>query len=151
MSLRIRLLLLLSNYYHNFKFCIHVHAIIIGQVLLVVVSKDPYNELFHRFWLKEKKRHVCFSTDVMKCLDDMGLEYTVEYTDGVNDLSQCFEDGFKHPHQKSVLDFIAQTKMEQYPPRVVETSINYLSSIAYGKPKHTLIASRQDVVIVSKC
>lgn len=93
---------------------------------------------------------MCFSTDVMKQLDDMGVKYTLKFTDGAIDLSQHFKDDFKHPNQKWVLDFIAQTKMIRYPPLVAETSIKYLASIAYGNPDQTLIASRQDIIVISK-
>ena len=51
------------------------------------------------------------------------------------DLTDCFKNEFKEPHHKYLLDFFTHTRLDRYPPAVAQTCIDYLSSVAIGKPE----------------
>ena len=105
--------------------------------------QDPLNELFHHFWLHEQKRPVFFSASVTRQLDLRGICYTKHHLKGTLDLTECF------PGHKLILDFITQCKLKRYPPIITHTCIEYLSSIAKGKPESFLIAHVEDIINIS--
>ena len=70
----------------------------------------------------------------------MEVSYTLEIPNKMPlDMTGCFKDGFKDPAHRIVVDFIAQTKMAQYPASVFQVSVDYLYSIAEGKPDQVVI------------
>ena len=68
---------------------------------------------------------------------------------GEVNLTECFKDGFKKPQHKHLLDFIAHTKLERYPPAVAQTCIDYLSSVVVvrGKPEQYIVPRTTAVII----
>jgi hypothetical protein len=77
-----------------------------------------------------------------------GVSYTRESTAGVIDLTSYFMGGFQQANHKRILDFMAHAKLSSYPPAIAETCIEYLSSIAYGKPEKFLIPHIADVMLI---
>ena len=91
--------------------------------------------LYRRFWLHEHQWPLKFSDSVIESLATLGEKYTVELVEGFTDLTDCFKNDFKEPRHKYVLDFATHTRMDRYPPDVAQTCIDYLSSVAVGKPE----------------
>ena len=93
------------------------------------------------------------TSSVTSALDNMEVTYTMETPADIGlDLTPCFKEEFKHPFHKVVLDFIAQTKMAQYPPTVFQVSVDYLRSIAQGKPdKYVINHAVNWLVVEHKC
>ena len=104
---------------------------------LIVVSKShsPNSELYWRFWLHEHKWPLKFSNSIIESLNTLGENYEVELVEGCNDMTDCFKSNFKEPHHKYLLDYLTHTKVERYPPAVAQTCIDYLLSVAKGKPE----------------
>ena len=110
--------------------------IIIGLLLIINPEKTPLNELFHRFWLHENKKQVTFTKPfITQALDKLSVDYTITNNVGIIDLTQCYADNFQTQNQKYVLDFIVQSKLAKYPAEVTDICKQYLSLIAFGKPK----------------
>ena len=75
-------------------------------------------------------------SDFILCgLDHLGIKYEVSSVEGANDMTESFKDNFQQPRHKYLLDFVTHTKMDRYPPVVAQTCIDYLSSVAQGKPE----------------
>jgi SAM-dependent methyltransferase len=124
-----------------------------GLLVVIHANKSPANnttsgELYHRFWLHEHKRPLWFTPSITQALDSLGVSYTRDSTAGVIDLTSCFMGGFQQPNHKRILDFMAHAKLSSYPPAIAETCIQYLSSIAYGKPEKFLIPHIADVLLI---
>ena len=95
------------------------------------------------------KRPYHFTSSVTSVLDEMNVAYTLQSPSDIQiDLTECFREGFDHPSHSLVLDFIAQTKMSQYPASVRQVCIDYLQSIALGKPKQFVVNYSLDWLIV---
>ena len=105
------------------------------MIIVITKSRSPTNQLYSRFWLHEHQWPLKFSDSVIETLDNLGIKYEMDLIEGENDLTECFKDGFQKPHQKHILEFITHTRMDCYPPAVAQTCIDYLSSVAKGKPK----------------
>ena len=75
-----------------------------------------------------------FSETIVKILDNHGVKYEMDIIEGSSDMTECFKDGFKKPSYKYLLDFITHTKLERY-PAIAQTCIDFLSSVAKGKPE----------------
>ena len=70
----------------------------------------------------------------------MEVTYTMETPSKLPlDMTQCFKEEFNSPSHRIVVDFISQTKMAQYPASVFQVSIDYLYSIAEGKPDQVVV------------
>ena len=109
-------------------------------MLIVIPPSNPLCELCDRFWVHETKRPFFFTSHVTSTLDTMMVTYSVQTPPNILlDLTQCFEEGFHHSSHRIVLDFIVQTKLSQYPPSVAQICINYLYSIAQGRPARCVI------------
>ena len=119
-----------------------------GLLVIIHANEKISAELLHRFWNHTHKSQLWFTPSIIQALDNLGASYTRDSVDGVLDLTSCFMGGFQQPKQKQVLDFLAHAKMSCYPPAIAETCIEYLSSIAYGKPEKFLIAHRADVILI---
>ena len=126
---------------------------ILGLLAIVSPPTNPLCELCVRFWLHEYKRVFQVTSSVTSALDNMEVTYTMETPADIGlDLTPCFKEEFKHPFHKVVLDFIAQTKMAQYPPTVFQVSVDYLHSIAQGKPdKYVINHAVNWLVVEHKC
>ena len=76
-----------------------------------------------------------FPESVFENLNNLGIRYNSQLIDGELDLTDCFQDGFKKPHQRFLLDFMTHTKTERYPEEISQVCIDYLTSAAVGKPE----------------
>lgn len=119
-----------------------------GHTLIAVTkSRSPNSELYWRFWLHEHKWPLQFSDSIIESLNTLGENYEVELVEGCNDMTGCFKNNFKEPQHKYVLDFLAHTKIDRYPPAVIQTCIDYLSSVANGKPEQYKVPRTTAVII----
>ena len=108
-----------------------------GHTLIVLTkSHSPTSHLYRRFWLHEHKWPLQFSDSVIESLNNLGEKYEVDLVEGCMDLTDCFKNEFKEPRHKYILDFLTHARMDRYPPAVAQTCIDYLSSVAIGKPEH---------------
>jgi 2-polyprenyl-3-methyl-5-hydroxy-6-metoxy-1,4-benzoquinol methylase len=119
-----------------------------GLLVAIHVNDKLNAELLYRFWNREHKSQLWLSPSITQALDSLGVSYTRDSTAGVIDLTSCFMGGFQQPNHKRILDFMAHAKLSSYPPAIAETCIQYLSSIAYGKPEKFLIPHIADVLLI---
>ena len=89
-----------------------------------------------------------FSESALEILDKLGIEYKVETIKCESDFTEYFRDEFQKSNQKHLLDFATHTKIERYPPAVSETCMDYLASIAYGKPKQYILPFSTDFIVI---
>ena len=80
-----------------------------------------------------------FPESIFENLNNLGIHYESQLIDGELDLTECFKEGFKEPHQRFLLDFIAHTKLQRYPEEFSQVCIDYTESVAVGKPEHYII------------
>ena len=73
----------------------------------------------------------------------------MDLVEGCMDLTDCFKNEFKEPRHKYLLDFLTHTRMDRYPPAVTQTCIDYLSSVAIGKPEEYKVPCNA-VIIMSR-
>ena len=122
-----------------------------GHTLIVVMkSHSPNSQLYRRFWLHEHKWPLKFSDSVIESLNTLGAKHEVDLVEGYVDLTECFKKEFKEPRHKYLLDFITHTRMDHYPPAVAQTCIDYLSSVAIGKPEHYKVPRISAVITSTK-
>lgn len=69
----------------------------------------------------------------------MGIKHDMEIVPGDIDLTESFKDGFTKSHQKCMLEFLTHTKTDRYPPAVAQACVDYLSSVAVGKPERYMV------------
>ena len=112
----------------------------IGQLVIVCAPRSELSELAVRFWKHEYKRPYHLAPTVTGVLDKMEVTYTVEVPGKLPfDMTECFKEEFKDPAHRKLVEFTAQTKMAQYPASVFQVSVDYLYSIAEGKPDQVII------------
>lgn len=117
-------------------------------MIIVIAPVNPLNELCSRFWFHEYKRPYYTSVDIKRALDEMEVSYSVETPSSIYlDMTKFFAECNSSPH-KLALDFIAQTKLSQYPDIVTQICVDYLKSIAHGKPRKYLIDPPISCIIV---
>ena len=121
-----------------------------GVALIFHACPAPINQLYRRFWFHEHQHPIKFSDDVTNALTTMGIRYRQLETKTPFDLTDCFEDDFQLPHQKHILDFLTHTKLNRYPPTIRKTCVEYLSSIATGKPQEYSLVRVGAVIDISK-
>lgn len=119
-----------------------------GCLIIVNAHRYPLSELYDRFWLHEHKKPLWFSDSILNVLEKMAITYHVEVSQGPCDVSHCFKRGFEHPSDHYFLDHITHTKMRKHSPTVVQTCIDYLSSIAEGKPEKYILTEVSDVIFI---
>ena len=134
----------------SMHFSVHYYTplLSVGHTLIAInKSPSPNSELYQRFWLHEHKWPMKLSDSVIESLNTLGDKYEVEAVEGDDDLTECFKHHFKERHHKYVLDFLTHTKMDRYPAAITQTCIDYLSSVARGKPEQYKVL-RTTVIIV---
>ena len=119
-----------------------------GYLIIVNDHRYPLSELYDRFWLHEHKKSLWFSDSIIEILDKMGIEYHLEVSQGPCDVTHCFKRGFKSPSDRYFLGHMSHTKMRKQPPMVVQKCIDYISSIAEGKPETFVLMEVSDVIFV---
>ena len=80
-----------------------------------------------------------FDDSVMESLSELGFPYKVEMIAGELDFTECFKDNFQKPAQKFLLDFITRTKLIRYPPEITKLCIDFIASVAVGKPERYIM------------
>ena len=109
-------------------------------ILIANLDYLGWMKILCRFWLHEHGWPYKLSDSVTDSLDTLGIEYKTESPIYAEiDCTDCFRDEFQKPHQKFILDFMTHTKLERYPPEISRLCIEYLASVAIGKPKQYLI------------
>jgi hypothetical protein len=107
-----------------------------GHTLIVLTKfHSPNSELYWRFWLHEHKWPLQFSDSVIESLNTLGEKHEEELVEGCVELTGCFKNNFKEPRHKYILDFLTHSRIDHYPPAVTQTCIDYLSTVATGKPE----------------
>ena len=87
------------------------------------------------------------SDSIIETLATLGEKYEVKLVEGFIDYTDCFKNNFKEPRHKYVLDFSTHTRMDHYPPAVAQTCIDYLSSVAIGKPEYYKVNSTVAIIM----
>ena len=105
------------------------------MIIIIVESQSANSQLYQLFWHHEHKWPLNMSDSVLESLNTLGIKHETEVIAGEIDLTESFKDGFTKSHQKCILDFLTHTKTNRYPPAIAQTCIDYLSSIAEGKPE----------------
>ena len=124
--------------------CIHVLE---GVALIVHACRTPLNQLYRRFWLHERQRPIKFSDDGLSRMD---VRYCTQEMKATFDLADRFAHNFQLPYQRHILDFLTHTKLNCYSSIVEKTCIEYLSSVATGKPKNYSLTKVTAVIDISK-
>ena len=119
-----------------------------GHILIAIAKPhSPNSELYRRFWLHEHKWPLKFSDSIIESLNTLDETYEIESIEGDSNLTDCFKNDFKEPRHKYLLDFTTHTRMDRYPPAVTQTCIDYLSSVATGKPEQYKVPCTTTVII----
>ena len=121
-----------------------------GVGLIFQGCLSTFNQLYRRFWFHEHQHPIKFCDDVTSTLAKMGIRYHAQEIRSSLDLTDCFADDFQLPHQRHLLDFLTHTKLNLYPPIIGRTCIEYLSSIATGKPENYSLTRVTAVIDISK-
>ena len=100
-----------------------------GEVEVIVGRGIPQWAMATLFFEKEQRFPHRFSPAVMKELDGMGLSYSSVILPGQANLSSCVKDQFQSQFNKNVLDFMCQTKLDNYPPQVRQLCVDYITSL----------------------
>ena len=100
-----------------------------GEIEVIVGRGIPQWAMATLFFKKEQKFPHRFSPAVMKELDEMGLTYSSVILPGQANLSSCVKDQFQSQFNKNVLDFMCQTKLDNYPPQVRKLCVDYITSL----------------------
>ena len=88
-----------------------------------------------------------FAESVIDVLNVQGNKFQVEMIECFEDFTECLKNNFKKPAHLSILRFISHTNIECYPPAVAQTCIDYLASVAKGKPNEYLICRVTAVIL----
>ena len=112
-----------------------------GCMLILIATPDypGLPKIMCHFWLHEHGWPLKLSDSVTDNLDALGVEYKTESIYAEMDCTDSFRDEFQKPYQKALLDFMIHTKLERYPPEISQLCIEYLASVAIGKPKQYII------------
>ena len=123
--------------------CMQINYLIMnaGCMLILIANLDSpgFMNIMCRFWLHEHGWPMKLSDSVTDNLDTLGIEYKTELISLEMDCTDCFRDEFQKPYQKALLDFMIHVKLERYPPEISQLCIEYLASVAIGKPKQYLL------------
>ena len=124
--------------------------LILGMFLIVLSNNYPLNELFTRFYSHETGRKLYLTSSIVDTFDKLGIKYTLSSACSTINITSAFKDNFTSTTNKHILDFIAQTKLKEYPPVVAEKCVAYLKELSSGKPEEYLLEHISDWICV-KC
>ena len=116
-------------------------------MVLLDSEQSPKTQLFSRFWLHEHKWAMSFADSVVRVLSSQTKKFDMETIIGFEDFTECFKDDFEKPAHKKLLGFLTHTDIEQYPPAVVKTCIDYLASVAEGKPREYKLQRATSIIV----
>ena len=117
------------------------------MLILLTTSQSPRTKLCRRFWMHENGWPITLLDKVVETLNELGIHYESQLIDGELNLTSHFRDGFKKPHQRFLLDFLTYTKLQRYPEEISQACIDYLESVAVGKPEcYTIYFSASCIV-----
>ena len=119
-------------------------------ILLTTPNTPGTIHFYCRFWLHEHGWPMKLSDVATETLDTLGIEYKTDVIDGELDLTECFRDGFQKPHQKLFLDFIFHTRLECYPLEISQLCVEFLTSVAVGKPDQYIIPFSVAFIVCKK-
>ena len=119
-----------------------------AETIIVTAAQNPINELFRCFWFHENKCNVNFAHNVLDHLMQLSIPYKMEEIACNLDFTNCFKDGFQDQRNAWILDFITHSTLTKYPPPVQETCIQYVSSIAQGKPDKYIVERNAQIIIL---
>ena len=119
------------------------------MIIVIAGSQSANSQLYRRFWYHKHKWPQQTSDSITESLDlAQGLKYEVEMVEGDFDVTESFKDGFTKPHQKHILDYLTHTKVDRYPPAVSQTCVDYLSSVAKGRPEEYRVPRTIMVIVI---
>ena len=114
------------------------------------IRQSDQGQLYRRFWRHEHQWPIKFADDVAHTLDKMGMEYSTQEINGAADFSDCFKNNFQDPCHELILNFITHTQISKYSPLIKKTCIDYLSSVATGKPEQYVFTRVTTVFYIPK-
>ena len=117
-----------------------------GCLMIVSAHRYPLNEICHRFWLQENKRPLWYTHDIKNVLEEMGIAYHLRASSGPIDISNLFRSDFQDLY---LLNFLAHTKLDRYPPIIAQKCIDYFYSIAECKPETYVLTQEADIFYVT--
>ena len=118
------------------------------MIIVIAESQSANSQLYRQFWYHEHKWPIKMSDSITESLDTLGIKYEMDKLEGDVDCTESFKDGFTKSHQKYILDFLTQTKLDHYPPAVTQTCIDYFSLVAKGKPEQYRIPRTTAIITV---
>ena len=120
-----------------------------GCLMVFNAHRDPLNEIAYRFWVKEHNRPLWYTHDIKNVLEEMGITYHLRASSGPIDISNLFRSDFQSPSDLCVINFLAHTKLDRYPPTVTQKCIEYFYSIAEGKPETVVLTQEADIFYIT--
>ena len=120
-----------------------------GCLLILIASLDypGFMNITYHFWLHEHGWPMKLSDSITESLNTLGIKYKTESIYTALDCTDSFRDEFQKPRQKNFLDFLVHVKLERYPPEISQLCIEYLDSVAIGKPKQYLLQCSLDFIV----
>lgn len=134
--------------YGRGKILIVLKCFIYADTIIVTAAQNPINELFRRFWFHENKCNVNFAHNVSDNLMQLNIPYKEEEIICNLDFTKCFMNGFQDQRDMWILDFVTHSMLSKYPLPVQETCIQYISSIAQGKPDKYIVERNAQIIIL---
>ena len=120
-----------------------------GCLMIVNAHRYPLNEIAYRFWLQEHNRPLWYTHDIKSVLEELGIAYHLRASSGPIDISNLFRSDFQSPSDLCVINFLAHTKLDRYPPTVTQKCIEYFYSIAEGKPETVVLTLEADIFYIT--
>ena len=117
-----------------------------GCLMIINAHRYPLNEIYHRFWLQEHKRPLWYTHDIKNVLEEMGIAYRLMASSGPIDVSHLFRSHFPDLH---LLNFLAHTKLDRYPPVFAQKCTEYFYSIAECKPETFVLTQEADIFYIA--
>ena len=82
-------------------------------------------------------------------LSQLDISHKVEEVASSLDFTKCFKSGFQDQKSVWILDFITHSTLSKYSPLVMQTCIDYISSIAQGKPHKYIVERNAQIIILA--
>ena len=119
-----------------------------GELLIISSSRQSFDNLITRFWHHQHKQELNTTEMIVSALQEMSIKYKVIRQSLVFDLTQCFQERFDTQYSQQILDHLTLVKLSDYAPEVSQACVEYLRTIAEGKPDKYLITSVCDMIVV---